>query len=194
MNKLVECLELFNRKERYWLLQDCLSEQNNLCLSESLCGRLKEKIKVDVPVDAWWAMDYHLDWLHLAMRQFVMDGDIPEIEITERKNIEDIDFVVAFENILILIEAKVDESWSNRQLSSKLPRLDKLKSILSIKAIDQTIKSYNDTKLYFLLTSPNPPMKINDKNRQDIAIFNGFGQHEDDSWFKLQSTSKLQRK
>lgn len=135
---LVECLKLFNRKERYWLLRNALGEQNEeIPLSFSFRERLGEAIGDEIPPKAWWALDYHIDWLFAAL---VLDGSPedaatkptknPETSIehrTQRRLIrgtqEDFDFVIAFDRTIILIEAKGVTSWGNRQISSKNRRL-----------------------------------------------------------------------
>ncbi len=62
MSKLVESLEKFNRKERYWLLKNAL-KSDSMVLGEEFRKNLGKKIGISIPENAWWAMDYHLDWL-----------------------------------------------------------------------------------------------------------------------------------
>jgi hypothetical protein len=64
---LSECLELFNRKERYWLIRNVLGEPaSDFPLSQSFRERLSETIQISIPCGAWWEMDYHIDWLFAA--------------------------------------------------------------------------------------------------------------------------------
>jgi hypothetical protein len=59
---LVKALEKFNRKERYWLIRSALGESSEK-LDSKFCDLIYGKHSIEVPEDAWWAMDYHLDWL-----------------------------------------------------------------------------------------------------------------------------------
>lgn len=147
MNDLVKTLERFNRKERYWLIRNALRES-----SQNLGGTFTEKLSavlgITIPGDAWWAMDYHLDWLigalHLLKRGKV---DVPEanddlIAGTQ----QDMDLVIAFERTLILIEAKADTSWSNEQLNEKVARFKQI--------FDVERNLIGDLQIYFVLMSP----------------------------------------
>jgi hypothetical protein len=130
---LAQALAQFNRKERYWLLRNALGQQTDADnvpsapqLSESFRFRLGRHLSYDIPPTAWWAMDYHLDWLYAAI--VLLRGN-PQIHYNNdsrgiQANQEDIDFIIAFDKTLILIEAKGDTPWSNEQLSSKKARLD----------------------------------------------------------------------
>ena len=124
---LVEALAAFNRKERYWLLQNALG-RGALTLDDGFRARLHDCVKLDIPEDAWWAMDYHLDWLVGALRMVdggtVEDPAQPNEKDLVKGNQEDMDLIVAFGDTLILIEAKGDTSWGNTQIHSKLNRLD----------------------------------------------------------------------
>ncbi|SOC37295.1 hypothetical protein SAMN05892877_10498 [Rhizobium subbaraonis] len=135
---LVECLRLFNRKERYWLIRNALGEKNQeLPLSNSFRERLGKVIDTNIPADAWWALDYHIDWLFgaLVLDRTPEDAESKPIEnpcVSEenepprrliRGNHEDFDFVIAFDRTVVLIEAKGVTSWGNGQLSSKHQRL-----------------------------------------------------------------------
>jgi hypothetical protein len=65
---LVECLKLFNRKERYWLIRNALGQNSgDLPLSDSFRQKLGKEIGTEIPVEAWWALDYHIDWLFGAL-------------------------------------------------------------------------------------------------------------------------------
>lgn len=129
----LKSLCLFNRKERYHLLNNAM--QNPFQLSDDYRKELKNKIGVNVPQNAWVAMDYHLDWLSVAVELFrhnrlpKENGELPNSDGTLfRANQQDIDLVIAFERgeitHLILIEAKAYEAkWDKKQLRCKLKRL-----------------------------------------------------------------------
>ncbi|MBZ8132980.1 hypothetical protein [Afifella sp. IM 167] len=137
---LAEVLKAFNRKERYWLLRDALGSAGaEVPLSQDFQAKLSAKIGRDVPCDAWWAMDYHIDWFFAALVYFYLGADRtteaphenPTMHVTNegkrsrliRGSQEDFDMIVAFDNVAILIEAKFEGAWSNSQIDSKRQRL-----------------------------------------------------------------------
>ena len=127
-SELVQLLRRFNRKERYWLLVDALGP-SALHLSDDYRQRLGQILGVLVPADAWWAMDYHFDWLHAALF-CLAHGVTPEdlgVQCNEGKavkgNQEDMDLIVAFDRTLLLIEAKGAGAWSQAQMESKSQRI-----------------------------------------------------------------------
>ncbi|MFG1285141.1 hypothetical protein [Xanthobacter autotrophicus] len=131
---LVQLLRRFNRKERYWLLMDALGAPARH-LSEEYRNRLGAMLDADIPKNAWWAMDYHFDWLHAALTWF----SSPETSADQipawrnpmkeggkriiRGNQEDIDLIIAFGSTLFLIEAKGEGAWSQSQMTSKAKRI-----------------------------------------------------------------------
>lgn len=135
--ELKDFLDLFNRKERYHLLKNALHE--SFQLSDEFSRELGDAINVKVPKNAWVAMDYHLDWISVAVASFLRGyspkhrGTLDRIDGKQFKSTQqDIDLVVAFTvgqmNHLVLIEAKAyEQKWTNytydRQLKSKLERL-----------------------------------------------------------------------
>jgi hypothetical protein len=152
---LVKALEQFNRKERYWLLRDCLGEQY-------LCPNFREKLSqtlggLDIPHNAWWAIDYHWDWLFGAITRLANEtGAIPNHPKANENqklidgNQQDVDLIVAFNKTIILVEAKVDTSWSNEQYKSKCGRFKIFENFLSQR--QDTLPEKIDA--HFLLTSP----------------------------------------
>ena len=86
VSDLIEHLRSFNRKERFILLKDALG-QHTFSLDASFRERLRAIINVDVPSDAFVAMDYHLDWLQMALfldRTPNASRVIPKPESTDR--------------------------------------------------------------------------------------------------------------
>lgn len=73
-------------------------------------------------------------------------------------NQEDIDLIIASGCHLILIEVKAFGAWDNKQLQSKLNRLDLLnveyEQIADREDVDRV-------RMHFLLMSPREPRKIN---------------------------------
>ena len=118
---LAETLERFNRKERNLLIRhilDCCEKPPSL--GEDFRDWLAEYAGIDREclVDAWWATDFHFDWLAGAILEFVGGGPIrcntPKDPATGIRlvmgNQEDVDLVIvahhATTDHLILLEAK----------------------------------------------------------------------------------------
>ena len=133
-------LQLVNRKERFHLLREALGETTfrlderfrtrlQSCLSDSPRGA------VSILPNAFVAMDYHLDWLWMALR---LAADGPERDHRDRiandglvsGTQQDVDLLVAFPDgpttHLIMIEAKGDTHWRNEQLDGKAERLKRI--------------------------------------------------------------------
>ena len=101
--KFIELLDSFNRKERYHLLNNALKDPFQLSARYRL--NLSNVIDVDVPENAWVAIDYHVDWLAVSRELFRTQRDPTNSEeldspINElfEANQRDIDLVVAFED------------------------------------------------------------------------------------------------
>jgi len=151
---LVEALKSFNRKERFWLIRNALGPASET-LDEAFRRRLQQAIGVEVPATAWWAMDYHLDWLVGALTMLAR-GDAafashPNDQRLVCGNQEDMDLVVAFDRTLVLIEAKGDTAWSNEQFQGKVKRLEGLQAAGLMPS---------PLRLFFVLTSPRPPVGL----------------------------------
>lgn len=170
MTDLIEILESFNRKERFFLIAQALNgrwENPAFTLSPEFSKELGEKVGVCIPEkDVFVGMDYHLDWLaaSLAKWESVKAGKVDESvfpnpgqEVVEG-NQEDIDLLVAFDcggqYHLILVEAKAYEgngyaSFDRSQLKSKSDRLDKI--------FDKAGQKYPGVTPHFCLMSPKCP-------------------------------------
>ena len=134
--RLIDNLKAFNRKERFILLHKVLGfSDQSFRLGDAFRAELSECLKVDIPPDAFVAMDYHFDWLQMAM--FLIDyprpgGPIPNPGNKDLVvgNQQDIDVLIAFEKDarthLVLVEAKGDTAWSNDQLELKVERLQRI--------------------------------------------------------------------
>lgn len=148
---LVNALSRFNRKERFWLLSDAIGVPF-LSLSPLFLDKLQQELNASIPADAWWAFDYHIDWLHAALH-FSPKFDLlsepapkPNAEKCIQGTQEDVDLIVAFEKTIIFVEAKLSTSWSTAQLERKLKRLRSLPA--------------GDYQRYFVLTSPTRPKRL----------------------------------
>ena len=160
MTHLAATLARFNRKERYWLLSAALGEKSRV-LDDGFRQQLDHATGLTIPATAWWAMDYHLDWLvgalHLLGQATPVAAIGPPIcndEQLIRGTHEDIDLIVAFENTVLLIEAKGDTAWSNEQIGRKLQRLSAI--IEKFKPSDD----YPAIVFKLVLMSPSKPQKL----------------------------------
>ncbi len=152
MLNLIEHLRSFNRKERFILLTEALGRER---LGEDFRRRLGEAIGMTIPADAYVAMDYHLDWLQMALH--LADNPPPKEPIRNDDlvtgNQEDSDLLVAFDHELtthiVLIEAKVETGWTNKQLNSKAERLSRI--------FGEGRPGVHLATPHYLLASPKPP-------------------------------------
>ena len=154
---LIELLESFNRKERFFLVKHALG---NFQLSYDFRKQLGCKIGLKIPHDAFAAMDFHLDWLSAALHVNECGYDNqtfcnPQQRIVEG-NQEDIDLLVAFkdgeEHHLVLVEAKGVGSWDNSQMLSKASRLGEI--------FGDDGECFAGAKPHFSLVSPKLPKKL----------------------------------
>lgn len=170
----LELLKSFNRKERFHLLSDALNDPFNL--SDDYRCRLQCAINTTVPNSAWVAMDYHLDWISVAVELYKAKrcpdscGKLDNSNNTLfRANQQDIDLVIAFEvgtkTNLILVEAKAYEAkWDKNQLSSKLDRLREI--------FEPPVKGIYP---YLVLTSPRRGENwVRTRLKNDQAMFGTF--------------------
>ena len=157
---LVNCLKILNRKERYWLLRQALGKKN-FDLDKEFVGSLETALNgsalikkdggIQICKNAWWAMDYHLDWIAVALQLYSNKSNLDLSADSEKKisncfegnnryclksngkktplvrgTALDADLIVAYDNTLILIEAKGDGSWGRKQMMKKITRLNEL--------------------------------------------------------------------
>ena len=171
MTDLIEILESFNRKERFFLIAHALGLQSNsgepaFSLSRCFREQLNTKISLEIPQDSkdvFVAMDYHLDWLQAALilahtsqdekSKFCNEGE--EGQVIEGTQ-EDVDLLVAFRVSgtfhLILVEAKGYFGWDKGQLSSKADRLRKI--------FGDEGKKWCDVQPYFCTVGPKEPSRL----------------------------------
>lgn len=158
---LIDNLQKFNRKERYHLLVNALGS-GTFQLSEEFRNELGCKIDCNIPADAFVAMDYHLDWISVAVELVRLGHDsIPQelpnnTEELFSANQRDIDLLVAFKDEqngsithLLLVEAKATTGWDDEQLKEKTTRLKEI--------FQQPTPLISP---HFVLTSPKPPHGI----------------------------------
>ena len=157
MSELITHLQSFNRKERFILLREALGA-DTFSLDDGFRERLGEVVGATVPAAAFVAMDYHLDWLQMALYLAATPSPpspIPSDDLF-KANQEDVDLLVAFDGAatthLVLVEAKMETGWTNSQLCSKAQRL---------RLIFGTGRpGAHLAKPYFVLASPNRPERL----------------------------------
>lgn len=154
MPDLIDILESFNRKERFFLVGEALGNPD-FVLSSGFREKLAKAICLDeVPAGAFAWMDYHLDWLHasLVLSRNIQEEvfDFPNTGDAIKGTQEDIDLLVAFRQgdqyHLILVEAKAYTGWSNDQLKSKANRLREI--------FGDNGEDYGGVKPHFCLMGP----------------------------------------
>lgn len=113
-------------------------------------------------------MDYHLDWLAGA---FALLGspdanklqlDIPQPDSKFGLVLgkpTDIDLLIAFDNTLILVEAKGATSWNNEQLQKKVQRITHLLNASDMRAIQS-----HELAIHMVLTSPKNSVGLEPEN------------------------------
>lgn len=158
---LIDALERFNRKERFHLLRHVLGYEGwSFRLSDEFREELGTNIGERVPPGALVMMDYHLDWISMAVslsgRHELPTKQTPALnEGRVAGNQEDIDLLVAFKSSgtvhIVLIEAKGDTAWSNSQLESKALRLREI----------FTIPDGAKVRPHFVLMAPKESTAIN---------------------------------
>ncbi len=153
---LIDALRLFNRKERFHLLHHVLGyEGRSFRLSDEFREDLGRNIGERVPPGALVMIDYHLDWISMAVWLSGRD-ELPTKQMPARNegrvmgNQEDVDLLVAFRLSgavhIVLIEAKGETSWSNSQLESKASRLRGI--------FGDTIRDGAKVRPHFVLMAP----------------------------------------
>lgn len=174
MMTLAQVLARFNRTEPDLLVRDALGHwDTSLPLSEDFCKRVAKTAALkSVPKCAWWAAEYPLNCLAGALYLYVEDdaavvdateGDhlYPELSQQDLRSIlepgrEDVDFIIAFDETLIFLEAKAYTSYSTRQMKSKLARLHLLHAFYS--GLPHARQRPID--FHLLITSPRPPSRL----------------------------------
>lgn len=183
MKNFIECLKLFNAKERFILLENVLEKPGlNFQLSSSFLLDVKTKLNLNIPPNPpFFAIDYHLNWLCAALtlsfdERYKNIDNLENFKIekivtkssdsgkvhnfaTVEGNQEDIDMVLCWEHEgkykLILIEAKATTAWDIGQLQSKAERLGLMLGM------DERPKgeliNFNNLDVSFILISPSKP-------------------------------------
>lgn len=172
MDPFAAILERFNRKERNLLIRDILGCRDEpLPLAKDFCQRLADTIGIDRELldGAWWATDFHFDWLAGALLTFMKGETLTRQENPQKLvmgNQEDLDLVVVARtpspttlHHLILIEAKAYGYFTNKQWKSKIARLDRLYAFYKGLEFD----SDRRVQFHYVLYSLTKPTRLNPK-------------------------------
>lgn len=157
MDSPIDMLKSLNRKERFFLVGMALGNED-FRLSEEFRGMISAKLKLNsIPENCFVAMDYHLDWLFAALCSVENQGEEP---VKNAGNItatqDDTDLLIAFEEggnyHIIMLEAKGEMSWNNRQMESKARRLRNI--FWKVREVRPNVSPH------FALLSPKAPSKL----------------------------------
>lgn len=156
-NDFIKNLMEFNRKERFYVV--AAATEGGFALSEDFKNDLNKELPDNHKIgdgETFVAMDYHLDWIYASLilsRNVEGETPIPRVEGGINGTQEDIDLIIAYpdknrnKTNLIMIEAKGDTSWTNKQARSKAARL---KAIFG-----EDGKIFDHVSPYFFIWSPN---------------------------------------
>ena len=157
MPDLIDLLESFNRKERFFLISQALG---SFQLCDEFRTKLSRETDLAIPHGAFMAIDYHLDWLTSALYAHAC-GDHRKIfdnpqQLVIKGNQQDIDLLVAFREKekchIVLVEAKGATGWNNGQMRSKADRLSQI--------FGSEGNCYPRVVPHFCLVSPRPPEQL----------------------------------
>jgi hypothetical protein len=166
MPDLISLLDDFNRKERFFLIRYRLEGDKKLHPEADFRNALGGALGIHIPPDASWWMDYHLDWLYASLVIHQDGGIVDPKKVYQSpepggKNVnasqQDIDLLIAFEEQatpthILLVEAKLDTSWTNKQFSSKVARLAQI--------FGHDGSRYPEVVPNFAIFSPKEPTKL----------------------------------
>jgi len=176
--KIIKYLESFNRKERFHLVGQLLGN-SAFNLDPSVLKKILDLLELEIPKSYFSAMDYHLDWIYASVALTNNDRDIPLLrnDLCISGTQEDVDFLLAFEDDLenthiIMIEAKGDTSFTNKQIQSKANRLT---------AIFGNGENWPNVIPHFLICSPVKPKQLEINNFPDFML----NKNKEFIWFEL---------
>ncbi len=187
VEEFITYLRRFNRKERFFLVGWALGNRK-FRLALAFRRGISSVLSLDVPRDAFTAMDYHLDWIYGSAVLSATDDDEgihPNMDGLVSGSQEDMDLVVAFnagETVhLIMVEAKGVTAWTNKQATSKARRLEAI--------FGQRGDTWPHIRPHFVIVSPREPEKL------DCRSWPGWMKRDDGRpyWIKMEIPSGLSR-
>jgi len=158
VDEFITYLRRFNRKERFFLVGWALGNRE-FRLAPAFRRGISSVLLLDVPRDAFVAMDYHLDWIY-ASAFLAATGDTNTVHPNKDGLVsgsqEDMDLVVAFSAgktaHLIMVEAKGVTAWTNKQATSKARRLEAI--------FGQGGDRWSHICPHFIIVSPREPQGL----------------------------------
>lgn len=180
MTDLIDLLEQFNRKERFFLIGQVLDlPAGKFQLSDDFRKKLGSKLGTKIPCDASVWMDYHLDAVAASLWEYRHSDhqkgeDFPKRNGMVVGNQRDIDLLVAFKGknggiySLVFIEAKGYESnyadgyarWKTKEIDDQMRQ--KACQLGSIFGSDEP--ETPEVKPYFCLMSHSSIEELNTDN------------------------------
>ena len=155
----IELLEKFNRKERFFLLGWTLGNRR-FRASRTFLRSISSLLGIEIPPNAFVAMDYHLSWLYASV--FLSSSKTGDRGVYSNKNQlvtgtqEDVDLLIAFRrgrtNHVVMLEAKGATGWTNKQARSKAARLRKI--------FGQDGRRWPSIIPHYVLASPRVPRRL----------------------------------
>ncbi|MDA0799265.1 MAG: hypothetical protein O2826_04930 [Chloroflexi bacterium] len=159
MPTTVELLAALNRKERFFLVAEALGKPT-FELSAAFRERVGDAFDLSIPTSAFVAMDYHLDWIYASL--FLSDQGVDASGVHANPdglisgNQEDVDLIIAFEaeglTHIIMLEAKAETGWTNKQAGSKASRLEAI--------FGSDGRRFPASGPHYGLISPRPPQQL----------------------------------
>ena len=175
----IELLEKFNRKERFFLIGWSLGNPR-FRASKTFLKSISSLIGIEIPSNAFVAMDYHLDWLYASV--FLASGKASAKNVySNRQKLvtgtqEDVDLLIAFRrgrtNHVVMLEAKGATGWTNKQVRSKGARLSSI--------FGRNGKRWSSFKPHFVLTSPKEPKRL------DLSVWPAWMKRSDGRSFWIE--------
>jgi len=190
MYSLQHLLTHFDRKERHALLEKVFGD-NIRHIPNAFIAEIQKELPIVIPNNHTWFLDYHIDWIEAAIFFYLEDTDLNDeccfprcggegypkftLDFTQR----DIDFLIYFKendsDNLIMIEAKYDTRWGNKQVNIKLDRLEAIYK--NYTQLNKTKNKQVNINFYYILMSPVKPQKLSTTTKW--------------SWIKLNKSDKL---
>lgn len=186
MKDLIQWLNEFNRKERFFLVGTALGNPE-FALSSEFKSNIECKLNISIPDNYFASMDYHLDWLFASLNLSFKDYKKPIFSNEQgliKGTQEDIDFLIAYLNQqtnkyhLIMIEAKGVTSWNNEQMTHKALRLND--------AFGLNGDDWPTVIPHFIFTSPSQPEKL---HTDEFPIW--MKPHGHLLWIKMEIADKI---
>ena len=180
MPDLINILESFNRKERFFLVAQALGNPK-FELSDDFRQKLGDTVGVSIPTEkVFVAMDYHLNWVHasLVLSRPEKYGNSPfrrDPDIVKPRDQQDVDLLVAFEEKpffnLIFIEAKGYDDGKLADYSRKDPSDQLEKKVRRLtKIFDSYGKDFSDVKPRLCLVLGKEPAVQSVEHWPDWAL------------------------